>query len=167
MSTKHQCGLITVDDKGHTFLLDDFGCHHVFKVDDEPSEDPIDKARRHMCPKCGTGPWYTEYVDIKTARSVIAASILALLQACAVVPAPDTCFANYDHVSHPLLGKPFGPESEEGTIDSVGTTCRWERKQGRVFFESGLSYMWPDSDLYGDDLLFNSRVGVKIWEKQR
>ncbi len=84
-----------------------------------------------------------------------------ILQGCSV--APIICFMNYDHVSHPLLGVPFGPETEEGTIDSIGTTCRWDH--GRVFLESGLSYMIPDSDLYGDDFLFNSRIAVKIWER--
>lgn len=96
-------------------------------------------------------------------KRMMAVLALATLQACAVVPQPKTCFANYDHVSHPLQGPPFGPPEEEGTIDSVGGTCRWER--GRVFFESGLSYSWPDSDLYGDDLLFNGRIAYKIWER--
>lgn len=164
--SKHQCGLITVDERGHTYLLDNLGCHRVFETKPgNPGDGPVEKARRYMCPICGQGPWYTPYVDIKTARSVLAAGILALLQACSVMPAPTTCFANLDHLSHPLQGKPFmGPAIEEGTIDSVGGTCRWER--GRVFFESGLSYMWPDSDLYGDDFLFNGRVAVKIWEKR-
>lgn len=99
----------------------------------------------------------------KYQRGLIAVSAL-VLQACAVLPAPTTCFVNYDHLSHPLQGPPFGPDTEEGTIDTVGGTCRWEK--GRVFVESGLSYLWPGSDLYGDDLLFNSRVAFKIWEKQ-
>lgn len=163
--SKHQCGLVTVDEQGHTFLLDDFGCHRVFETGPAgPGDDPIDKACRHMCPECGRGPWYTPYVDIKTARSVLAAGLLALLQACAIVPAPTACFANYDHVSHPLRGEPFGPPTEEDALDSLGTTCRWEKD--RLFFESGLSYMWPGSDLYGDDLLFNGRVAYKIWERQ-
>lgn len=159
---QHQCGLITVDEKGTTQLLDDIGCHHVWEHSNgEPREPLSSQARRHKCPKCGQGPWYAEYRVEAGAKRVLALLALATLQACAVVPAPTTCFASYDHVSHPLLGAPFGPETEEGTIDSVGTTCRWER--GRVFLESGLSYMVPDSDLYGDDLLFNSRVAIKIW----
>lgn len=166
MSThKHQCGLITVDEKGNTELLDDFGCRYVFEHPDATSAEALrDKVRKHHCPNCGLGPWYAEYKPASGFKRVMALLALATLQACAVVPSPNTCFANYDHVSHPLLGPPFGPETEEGTIDSVGGTCRWER--GRVFFESGLSYKWPDSDLYGDDLLFNSRVAVKIWEKR-
>lgn len=167
MSThKHQCGLITVDEKGTTLLVPSLGCHHIWEHESGPQGEHLsDKVMRHKCPQCGMGPFYALYNPRTRLRGVLAAAALLALQACAVVPAPDTCFANYDHTSHPLLGKPFGPESEEGTIDSIGGTCRWER--GRVFFESGLSYMWPDSDLYGDDLLFNSRVAVKIWERRR
>src|SRR5688500_596801 len=58
---------------------------------------------------------------------VLTVAALLALQACAVGPAPTTCFANFDHLSHPLLGPPFGPSTEEGTLDSVGTTCRWEK----------------------------------------
>lgn len=100
-------------------------------------------------------------MKIRCGLTIVA--VLAL-QGCAVMPSPQMCFANYDHVSHPRKGEPFGPATEEGTIDSVGATCRWER--GRLFMESGLSYMWPDSDLYGDDLLYNGRIGVKLWERQ-
>lgn len=160
---KHQCGLITVDEAGATMLLDDFGCQYIWEHDSRPGAALHEKVAHHMCPKCGRGPWYAAYAEPKTTRTLVAVMAALLLQGCAVVPAPDVCFASYDHVSHPRLGPPFGPETEEGTIDSVGTSCRWER--GRVFFESGLSYMVPDSDLYGDDLLYNGRVGVKIWER--
>lgn len=165
MSThKHQCGLITINEKGDTQLFEDLGCHQVFEHESMPDASLSDKVRRHHCPNCGLGPWYAEYQPAARLRVAMALLTLATLSGCAVVPSPDQCFANYDHVSHPLQGEPFGPKTEEGTIDSVGGTCRWER--GRMFFESGLSYSWPDSDLYGDDLLFNSRVAIKIWEKQ-
>lgn len=161
---KHQCGRITIYEHGQTILLEDgYGCQHIWEHQEAPGETLAEKVARHKCPNCGRGPWYARYEEPRTTRTLVAVMAALLLQACAVAPTPDTCFANYDHVSHPLLGPPFGPEIEEGTIDSIGTTCRWER--GRVFFESGLSYMVPDSDLYGDDLLFNSRIAIKIWEK--
>lgn len=163
-SHKHQCGLFTVDEQGHTILLNELGCQHVFEHEDVPGETLAEKAARHKCPNCGQGPWYAPHPAPKPLRGVIAIMTALLLQGCAALPAPDMCFASYDHLSHPLQGPPFGPELEEGTIDSVGTTCRWER--GRLFFESGLSYMVPDSDLHGDDFLYNGRIGVKIWEKQ-
>lgn len=170
MSThKHQCGLVTIDIEGNTQLLEDFGCRHIFEHPDAPPVYGLDRmppemVRRHRCPNCGLGPWYAEYNSpVPKFKAVMALLALAALSGCASLPAPKTCFANYDHVSHPLQGQPFGPKTEEGTIDSVGATCRWEK--GRVFMESGLSYMWPDSDLYGDDLLFNSRIAVKIWER--
>lgn len=160
---KHQCGLVTVDEAGATMLLEGFGCKYVWEHDDTQAGSVFEKIARHTCPQCGLGPWYGAYKASKAAAGLMATLTLLMLQGCAVVPAPDMCFASYDHVSHPRLGPPFGPETEEGTIDSIGTSCRWER--GRVFFESGLSYMVPDSDLYGDDFLYNGRIGVKIWER--
>lgn len=161
---KHQCGLITVDMHGNTELLADVGCGHVWEHEPQARDTLPEKVCRHLCPNCGLGPWYAEYKPASGLKRVVALLALATLQACATVPSPNACFVNYDHVSHPLQGQPFGPKTEEGTIDSIGGTCRWEK--GRVFIESGLSYMWPDSDLYGDDLLFNSRVAYKIWERQ-
>ena len=167
MSThKHQCGLITTDDKGGTELLTDFGCHHVWEHQDGTGQikTTIEVVREHSCPACGRGPWYARYTEAPRAlRALVVAAALALTQACVVVPAPHTCFANVDHLSHPLQGQPFmGHANEEGVVNIMGATCRWER--GRVFMESGLSYMF-NSDLYGDDFIYNGRIAVKLWEQ--
>lgn len=167
MSThKHQCGLITVDKKGDTLLVPNLGCHHVWEHETGPQEEHLsEKVARHKCPQCGMGPWYAFYNPKTRLRGVLAVAALLALNACAVVPPPKVCFANLDHLSHPLQGHPFmGSREEEDAVNALGTTCRWEK--GRVFIESGLSYQLPGSDLYGDDLLFNSRLGVKIWERQ-
>jgi hypothetical protein len=85
------------------------------------------------------------------------------LQGCALTP-PDLCEAGYGHLSHPTRGHPFfGPVTEEGTIDMAGPSCRWVR--GRMFIESGLFYKFPDSDLYGNDLLYSGRVGFVFWKR--
>lgn len=90
---------------------------------------------------------------------------LVLLQGCATAPRPDRCFANLDHVSHPTRGRPFfGPATEEDAFTSIGATCRWER--GRVFIESGLSYMPVYEGFYGGELLYNGRVAYMLWEKR-
>lgn len=86
-----------------------------------------------------------------------------ILQGCMLTP-PTDLFVSYDHLSHPKQGPPFGSRLEEGTLDSVGVTGRWDLNR-RTFVEMGLSYALPDSDLYGDDLLFNGRVAYKLWSK--
>src|SRR5687767_5214921 len=102
---KHQCGLITVDEKGTTLLLEDgYGCHHVWEHNPQGGLLLLEKVAQHKCPKCGRGPWYAEHKETRTAKAVLAAVALLVLQACAVVPGPTTCFANFDHLSHPLQG---------------------------------------------------------------
>ena len=91
--------------------------------------------------------------------------ILALtiaLSGC--VTMPKECLVDVTHISHPTLGPPFGPESEEGTIDSFGSSCRWEAD--KLLAEMGLAYKIPDSDLYGNDFIFIGKVAYKIWERQ-
>jgi hypothetical protein len=85
-----------------------------------------------------------------------------LCSGCAMTPSHVSGVC--DHVSHVLQGAPFGPKDEEGVLNTCGVSTTWE--QGRAFIEAGLMYQLPRSDLYGDDFLFTSRVGYKLWEKQ-
>jgi hypothetical protein len=96
-------------------------------------------------------------------RLAIVCALAALpLTGCITTP-PNEVFLSYDHLSHPLLGPPFGPATDEGTLDTVGVTARWVR--GKAFVETGLSYVVPGGDLYGDDFLFNGRVGYRLFGK--
>lgn len=79
------------------------------------------------------------------------------------VSAPDRVDANWLHVSHPLLGPPFGPAYEEDTLDVMEVRASWER--GRLFSEMGLGAQMKDSGFAGDGFIFTSRVGVKLWDK--
>lgn len=90
-------------------------------------------------------------------------AIAIALGGCSVMP--KECMVDITHISHPTLGPPFGPESEEGTIDSTGTSCRWEAN--RLIGEMGLSYKIPNSDLYGNDFIFIGKVAYKIWEQRQ
>lgn len=68
------------------------------------------------------------------------------------------------HVSHPLRGAPFGPASEEDTLDVIGVTAR--REFGKLYIEHSLQYRYIDGGFYGDDFIYTGRVGVVLWKKQ-
>lgn len=84
-----------------------------------------------------------------------------VLSGCA--SAPDSIDAGWTHVSHPLLGRPFGPSDEEDTLDVLGVRARWTR--GPYFVEAGLGQQMRDAGFYGDGFIFTSRVGVALWER--
>jgi hypothetical protein len=97
---------------------------------------------------------------------LVIVTALAIAQTACITTKPDEVFISYDHISHPLQGPPFGPVADEGTLDSTGITARWVR--GRYFAEAGVSYpWWPSAGLWGDNFLFNGRVGVTIWGDKR
>jgi hypothetical protein len=94
-------------------------------------------------------------------KHLIALAALALA-GCSV--APDSVSLEQMHVSHPLLGPPFGPSIEEDTLDVLGVRTRWTR--GPYYVEAGLGQQMKDSGFYGDGIIFTSRVGVTLWSKQ-
>lgn len=72
--------------------------------------------------------------------------------------------AEHAHVSHPTVGRPFGPKTEEDSVNLVGLTGRCE--SGRVWTEVGMGYKFLDGGFYGPDLVSTLRVGVRLWEKK-
>lgn len=84
------------------------------------------------------------------------------LSGCASL-APDSQSTGWTHVSHPLLGAPFGPSSEEDTLDTIDTRLEWSR--GRYRIEASLGYRVADGGFYGDDFIFMGRVGYVLWSK--
>lgn len=89
--------------------------------------------------------------------------VIAALALTGCVSVPDRIDANWAHTSHPLLGPPFGPTSEEDTLDVLEVRATWKR--GRYFTEMGLGQQLADSGFYGDGFIFTSRVGVTLWSK--
>lgn len=87
--------------------------------------------------------------------------ILAALALTGCGIAPTSVSLEHMHVSHPLLGPPFGPSSDEDTLDVLGLRTRWERD--RYYFEAGLGQQMKDSGFYGDGIIFTSRVGITLW----
>jgi hypothetical protein len=95
-------------------------------------------------------------------KRIIAISALALT-GCGL--APTSVSLEHQHLSHPLLGPPFGPSNQEDTLDVLGVRTRWAR--GPYYVEAGLGQQMKDSGFYGDGIIFTSRVGVELWSKQR
>jgi hypothetical protein len=93
-------------------------------------------------------------------RHLVILAAVASLTGCAT--SPSTMDAGWSHVSHPKLGRPFGPSSEEDTLDTLGLRARWDR--GKCFAEMGLGYQIRDGGFYGDDFIFQSRVGVRLFD---
>jgi len=89
--------------------------------------------------------------------------IIAAIALTGCVSMPDRIDAGYMHVSHPLLGPPFGPENEEDWLDVLELRTAWHKD--RYFLEMGLGQQLTDSGFYGDGFIFTSRVGVTLWQR--
>lgn len=85
-----------------------------------------------------------------------------LLSGCSI--APDTVRTEYEHVSHPFAGWPFGPKNEEDWLDTANVVARWQR--GRIYTELGLGYSLTDGGFYGPKLTGTARAGVELWSKR-
>jgi hypothetical protein len=72
--------------------------------------------------------------------------------------------AEYEHVSHPFAGYPFGEKVEEDALHTVGTIGRCS--MGRAYVEGGVGYKVRDGGFYGPDLTGTLRVGVTLWESK-
>lgn len=68
----------------------------------------------------------------------------------------------YEHVSHPFAGYPFGAAVEEDALHTVGTIGRCS--MGRTYLEGGVGYKVRDGGFYGPDLTGVVRVGVTLWK---
>lgn len=88
---------------------------------------------------------------------------IAAIALSGCVSIPDRLDATWMHVSHPLVGPPFGPAYEEDTLDVLGLRAKWER--GRCFSEVALGAQMKDSGFAGDGFIFTSQVGVKLFGK--
>lgn len=67
----------------------------------------------------------------------------------------------YQHVSHPFAGPPFGPQTEEDWLDTANIVAR--RQRGPFYTEAVLGYRLTDGGFYGPRLTGELRVGVELW----
>jgi len=89
-------------------------------------------------------------------QKVFTAVAVLSLCGCASL-APDAVRVEWEHISHPLAGPPFGPTTEEDCLDQLNVALHWQN--GAWFVESGLGYKLADAGMYGPKLTFTSRVG--------
>lgn len=66
----------------------------------------------------------------------------------------------YEHVSHPFAGWPFGSADEEDTLDHVNACL--VKRAGHMFSESCLGYRLTDGGFYGPDLTGTIRMGAEF-----
>lgn len=66
----------------------------------------------------------------------------------------------YEHVSHLTAGPPFGPKSEEDSLNQLSVIGRCSN--GRAYAEIGIGYQLSDGGFYGPDEIFTGRVGYYL-----
>jgi hypothetical protein len=107
------------------------------------------------------------FIEQAVGRWVVA--ILALLMIIVSCSGCTTVSADTMHVSRPLSGYPFGPASEEDTLDVIGITAR--KEYSRWYVENSLQYMYRDggfdSSGNGKELIYTGRIGVYLWDARR
>jgi hypothetical protein len=72
--------------------------------------------------------------------------------------------AEYEHISHPMAGPPFGPRSEEDSLNQVNL-CAVRATAGlrySVFGETCLGVKLADGGFYGPELTSTVRIGVEF-----
>jgi hypothetical protein len=91
-------------------------------------------------------------------RLAIAILLGMQLTGCAVMP--ESMYAEVEHVSHPFAGPPFGPRTEEDTLNMINVGGTWSKDN--VYMDVGLGYKFTDSGFHGPPLSFDMRVGYRI-----
>jgi hypothetical protein len=85
-----------------------------------------------------------------------------ILTGCGTVPfcEKQSVRSEYEHISHLSAGPPFGPESEEDSLDQLSVIGRCSN--GRAYAEIGIGYRLRDGGFYGPDDMFTGRVGYYL-----
>lgn len=86
---------------------------------------------------------------------------LILIAAYALSGCANTQYrAEWEHVSHPFAGEPFGPSSEEDWLDQLNVCS--QKRYGRIYGDACLGYRVNDGGFYGPRLTGSVRVGVLL-----
>lgn len=92
-------------------------------------------------------------------RTVVTLIAALALSACS------TYKAEWQHISHPFAGPPFGPTSEEDSLDHI-QVCGVRRyafnQWTQAYAESCVGYVLADGGFYGPNLTGGVRVGIEI-----
>lgn len=89
--------------------------------------------------------------------------VLFFLLTSGCMSIPDRIDSGWSHISHPTQGWPFGPSTEEDSLNTLDVRATWDI--GRCSMEMGLGKKIGDGGFYGNDLIFTSRMSVSIWSK--
>jgi hypothetical protein len=89
----------------------------------------------------------------------MAALVLALLNGCAAL-VPNSLLTECEHVSHPFAGPPFGPKSEEDSLNQCGVLGEWT--DGAAYLHLGVGYVLTDGGFYGPEVTGTVRAGYRI-----
>ncbi len=84
---------------------------------------------------------------------LIAAGLLGSLSGCTSLS------MEAQHVSHPLAGPPFGPITDEDSLDAINACAQRETKKWYV--EQCIGYVYTDGGFYGPKLIWQGRFGRK------
>lgn len=86
--------------------------------------------------------------------------ILIILSGCQTL-IPDRGNIEFEHISHPGSGWPFGPSTEEATLTQFAGTLTWETDIG--YLSTGLGYNIDRSgDFYGSRVTGSFRIGKEF-----
>jgi hypothetical protein len=88
-------------------------------------------------------------------KKILTAVLLLSLSGCSYLT------TELRHTSHPTAGKPFGPRTEEDSLNTVNACAG--RETGAWFIEQCLGYKLTDGGFYGPQLTYDLRVGRK-WQ---
>ncbi|MEP7314257.1 MAG: hypothetical protein ABI859_16860 [Pseudomonadota bacterium] len=95
-------------------------------------------------------------------KHLVAGLVLLLFAGCAVLP--NTLRAEWAHVSHPMAGWPFEPQSgSEDELNTVGVVGRWQF--GHAYIDAGLAQKLQGRNangFIGPALTGTVRAGVEI-----
>ncbi len=86
-------------------------------------------------------------------------NVILLLSCVLFLSGCTSLSAELMHVSHPLKGPPFGPTTEEDSLN-VLQACG-ERGTGRFYVEMCLGHRMGNGGFYGDDFIYTGRFGVR------
>lgn len=64
------------------------------------------------------------------------------------------------HTSHPFAGPPFGPRTDEDSLNTVNACIGVER--GSWFAENCLGYKLGEGGFYGPPVTYDARVGKRF-----
>jgi hypothetical protein len=93
-------------------------------------------------------------------RALIASALL--LTGCTI----NGVTAEYEHVSHPLAGPPFGPRTEEDSLNVANLVIDMKTQSPRICVQHVLGYKLSDGGFYGPRVTYELRAGIKLWSRE-